>query len=261
MRIAIIGVIASGGCGSFAYRLATILSHKHTVYEFPTQELDAFDGCMERRVYPISVILGDKTEEIEYIIVTQSHILIHNNTEIPLLLYKQEHVDPLGTVDNATYTLKKLERMKDYNQYKHVVFSAINLHLYNPDRKKDILLLDVPWLPLPFDEYRDRLERAQHVIIMQRVHEIDCFTARVLEAMACKTIPIIFYKNIGTKKLYELMGINEEVAYFVSVDKYTDLQIIEYNEHMANIGYELVKESFGMETRAKEFMEVLLNET
>lgn len=259
MRVAIIGLFSGIGGSSYPYRIASVMNQKHTAYSFPTQDLRSYDPDGMRITYPISAILGFHTEEIEYIIVVQSRIMIHNDTDIPLLLFKTESVEPYCTVDNPTVVVKKLERMEDYERYEHIIASAIALYLYNPDREKDILLADIPWLPLPFKEYVDRLERAQHLIIMQRYHDIDCFTARTMEAMACKTIPIIFYRDPGTKKMYESIGINEEVAYFVNVSKYGNLQIKEYNEHMANVGYELVKEQFNMKKHTEKFMEILLN--
>jgi hypothetical protein len=212
-----------------------------------------------RITHPISAILRDKTSIIEGIIVVQSKILIHNDTDIPLLLFKTESVEPYCTVDNPTYIVKKLEKLEDYDYYDHTIASAIALHKYNPDREKDIFLLDVPWLPLPFEKYVERLERAHHMIIMQRYHDIDTFTVRAIEAMACKTIPIIFYGDPRTKELYESIGITKDVAYFVSIRKYTNLQIKEYDIEMANRGYELVKERFVMKVHTNKFMELLLN--
>ena len=259
MRIAIIGFFTGGGLGSYAYRIASVLNHEHTASCYATQMFEIYDGDGMRITYLISNILGDDVDKIEYIIVIQSKILIHNDTDIPLLLFKTESVEPYGTVDNPTVTVKKLETMDDYNKFEHIVASSINTSLYNPNREKDILLLDVPWLPLPFEEYIERVERAQHLIIMQRVHDIDTYTCRVIEAMACKTIPIIFYRSIDTKRMYESIGITEEVAYFVNIQKYGDLQIREYDELMAQKGYELVIKNFTMKNHTIKFMEILLN--
>lgn len=259
MRIAIIGLSAIGGGGSYAYRIAAVLNQSHSAYDYPVQDYKVYDADGMRIIYPVSIILGDNTDIIEYIIVVQSRIMIHNDTDIPLLLFKTESVEPYCTVDNPTYIIKKLECMEDYDLYDYTIASAIAMSKYNPNREKDILLLDVPWLPLPFEVYLERLERAQHMIIMQRYHNIDCFTVRTIEAMACKTIPIIFYSDPATKELYESIGVTKEVAYFVSVDKYTDLQIKEYDEEMANRGYELVKERFIMKVHTNTFMEILLN--
>lgn len=252
MRVAVIGLCSEN---SYCYRIASVINHEHTALEFPTQNYRVYDADGMRIVYPISVIIGN--HEVDAIIVVQSKIMIRNNTDIPLLLFKTESVEPYLTVENPSYVIKKLETLEDYKTYEYTTSSAIALNNYNPNREKDIFLLDVPWLPLPFDEYVERLERAQHIIIMQRVHDIDSFTVRAIEAMACKTIPIIFYNNLDTKKLYESMGITEEVAYFVSITKYGDLQVKEYDIPMANRGYELVKEKFNMKTHVNKFMELL----
>ena len=76
--------------------------------------------------------------------------------------------------------------------------------------------------------------------------------------MACKTIPIIFYKDPNTKKMYEKIGIDESVAYFVSVEKYGVLQIREYDLEMAERGHKLVMDVFNMNYHASKFMELLL---
>jgi len=259
MKVAVVGIASGIGGESYSYRIAGVINHTHTGYLFPTQDLRSYDPDGMRITYPISAILGDKTEEIDSIIVVQSRILIHNDTSKPLLLFKTESVEPYGTVDNPTIVVKKLERMQDYADFDYTIASAIALHLYNPDREKDILIADIPWLPLPFKEYVDRLERSQHLIIMQRYHDIDCFTARTIEAMACKTIPIIFYKDPNTKKMYESIGIDNTVAYFVNVSKYGNLQIKEYDIEMAERGHELVKEKFNMRVHTNTFMELLMN--
>lgn len=198
---------------------------------------------------------------IDYIIVTQSQILIHNDTGIPLILYKQERVDPQGTVDNPTHILKKLEVITDFENYKDVVFPTIDLNRYNPNRKKDVMISDMQWVPQEFEDYIDIMERSQHAIIFQRVHETDCITVRALEALACRTIPIIFYQTNFLRRLYDMMGINESNAYFVCTSKSYNLEIKEYDIEMANRGYDLVCKYFDTEILAKKIMEVIKAKT
>lgn len=258
MKIAIIGIFAGE---NYCYRMASVINHTNTAYEFPTQNYRVHDPSGMRITYPISILLGNHMDKIEGIIVVQSKIMIKNDTDIPLLLYKTESVEPYMTVENPNYVVKKLETLDDYEFYEHVISAAIALSNYNPNREKDIFLVDIPWLPLPFNDYVERLERSKHLICMQRVHDIDTFTVRVLESMACKTIPIIFYSNPDTKKLYESIGIDKEVAYFVSIKKYGKLAIKEYDIDMANRGYELVKEKFSMKVNVNKFMEIIENGT
>jgi len=59
--------------------------------------------------------------------------------------------------------------------------------------------------------------------------------------------------------MYESIGIDEDVAYFVSVRKYGDLRIKEYDIEMAERGYKLVIDKFNMNYHADKFMELLLN--
>jgi len=259
MRVGVIGIMGSGGTGSYAMRIGSVLNKQHTAYCFPTQNYEPFDADGMIRTYPISIILDNHVDEIEYIIVVQSQIWLHNDTDIPLLLFKTESVIPDCTVDNPTIVIKKLEKLDDYKKYEHTIGSAIASYRYDCTQEKDIMILDVPWLPLPFEEYIARVAKAQHLIVMQRYHDIDTYTCRVIEAMACKTIPIIFYNDPDTKSMYESIGIDEDVAYFVSVRKYGDLRIKEYDIEMAERGYKLVIDKFNMNYHADKFMELLLN--
>lgn len=257
MRIAVIGHIKGFGCGSMAYRLAEIFDREHTVYRIPVHNFPALNEDGYREIHRISALLGDKVKITDYIVVTQSQILIHNDTKIPLLLYKQERVDPHGTVNNPTFVLKKLEVIEDFQIYKNVVFPTIDLHRYDPNEEKSILISDMEWVPKPFEEYIDIMEKSQHAIIYQRVHETDCLTVRVLEALACKTIPIIFYKTNYLRVLYNMMGINETNAYFVCTSKSYDMIIKEYDIEKANRGYDLVQKYYSTKVLAAKIMSMI----
>ena len=251
MRIAVIGHIKSFGCGSYGYRLAEVFeADKHTVSRVPTQAIPSCNQEGYRNVYKISELIGDI--EIDYIVVTQSHILITNDTDKELILVKTERVDPHGSVKNPTHILKRLEVIHDLTNYKNIVFSTIDLKRYKCDREKELLLSDMQWAGQKFEDYIDIMERSQHVIIFQRIHEVDCTTTRVLEAMACKTIPIIFYQTNHLRKMYDMMGINDTNAYFVSTSIPYNLEIKEYDKEMAERGYKLVQKYFGTEMLANK---------
>lgn len=260
MRLAIIGHIKGFGCGSMAFRLAEIFDKEHTVYRISTTSFPLLDADGYRTIHRISTLLGNKLKITDLIIVTQSHIIIHNDTDIPLILYKQERVDPQGTVDNPTHIIKKLEVVADLADYKDIAFPTIDLNRYNPNREKELILSDMEWVPQEFKDYIDIMERSQHAIIFQRVHETDCITVRALEALACKTIPIIFYKTNFLRRLYEMMGINETNAYFVCTSKSYNLEIKEYDIEMANRGYDLVHRYFGTEVLAAKILSLITKE-
>ena len=257
MKIAVIGYHKNLGCGSYAHRIAEVLDKEHEVYRITTSHLPGMDIEGYRLLWRISDLLKGKTPD--YIIVIQSHILITNDTKIPLLLLKTERNDPPGTVENPTYFFKKLEVMNDLQKYKFIIFPSIDLARYDIDVEKDLLLSDQQWSPQKFDDYINIVERSQHTIIFQRVHETDCITTRVLEAMACKTIPIIFYKTPDLIKLYGLMGIGKDNAYFVCTREPFNLEIKEYDKEMAQRGYDLVQEKYGTEVMAKNMMEMFKN--
>ena len=208
---------------------------------------------VNRRIYNISEFIENVHD---LIIVTQSQIMIYNDTDMPLVLMKTERPDPLGTVQNPTHILKKLEVIQDLVNYKNIAFVTIDLDRYDCNRKKDLVLCDMKWRELPFETYIDIMERSQHAIIYQRIHETDCITTRAIEAMACKTIPIIFYQTNYLRRLYDMMGINETNAYFVCTSTPLNLEIKEYDKEMANRGYKLVQRYFGTEVLAAKILDI-----
>ena len=113
------------------------------------------------------------------------------------------------------------------------------------------------WRGQLFEDYISIMERAKHAIIYQRVHETDCITTRAIEAMACKTIPIIFYETNYLRRLYMMMGINETNAYFVCTSIPFNLEIKEYDIEMANRGYDLVQKYFGTEVLAAKILSLI----
>ena len=256
MKIAVIGHHKSFGCGSIAHRLAEVLKKEHTVYRVPTQTLARLNEEGYERIYNITELIEPCHD---LIIVTQSQIKIYNDTAIPLILIKTERADPYGTVRNPTIILKKLEVISDLTNYKNIVFVTIDLERYDIDVEKDLLLSDMQWAGQKFEDYINIMERSQHAIIYQRVHETDCITTRAIEAMACKTIPIIFYHTHNLLKLYGMMGINETNAYFVCTSMSFNLEIKEYDIEMATRGYDLVQKYFGTEVLAAKIMKVVNN--
>ena len=258
MKIAIIGYHKSFGCGSYPHRIAEVLEKDHTVYRIPTQTIPGQNIQGRRPLYKISELMINLPIGINLIIVVQSHILITNDTKIPLILLKTERMDDPRTVENPTHMLKKLEVIHDLGIYgDNIFFPVIDLKRYNPNREKDVLIGDMQYTPQTFEPYIEIMERCQHAIIFQRFHEVDCITTRVLEAMACKTIPIIFYNTNFLRQLYEMMGINDTNAYFVCVARSYNLEIKEYDIEMANRGYDLVQKYFGTEVLAAKIMSMI----
>ena len=257
MKVAVIGYHKNHGCGSSPHRIAEVLAKEHEVYRITTSHLPGQDIKGYRLVWRISDLLEGKKPD--RIIVVQSHCLITNDTKIPLLLLKTERFDPPGTVENPNYFFKKLEVTRDLQKYKFIIFPSIDLKRYRCDRKKELLISDQQWSPQKFEDYIDIVERSQHTIVYSRIHETDCVSTRALEAMACKTIPIIFYKTPDLLKLYGLMGIGKENAYFVCTSEPFNLEIKEYDKEMAERGYTLVQEKYGTEVMTKNMMEMFDN--
>lgn len=246
MRIAIIGNFDQG---SYASTLANEVNKAHTAYIFNSRSL-GYDQTIRHN---ISDILGKQKDIIERIIVVQSHIFIHNDTEIPLLLYKRELGDE--TVDNPTTVLRKYLLYNDDTKY-NTIFAAINPNRYNSERNKDIIISDIPsWHYYNFLQYIDILERSQY-------HLVKAFSisVRTLEALACKTIPIIFYTMDQTRQAYEHMGITDDIVHFVQFANWQELfTITSYDKDMAQRGYEFCMNNLTIEKRTQQFLEVIEN--
>lgn len=245
MRIAVIGNFDKG---SYAECLADELNKLHTSYIYHTREL----GYDQSKRHLISDILKDDKDKINLIIVVQSHVLIHNDTDIPLWLYKRELNNP--TVDNPTKVFRKYLLYRDDEKYECVLHAAINPNRYNPYRMKDIVISDIPsWHHWEFEQYRDILERSQYHLV--KAYSV---SVRTLEALACKTIPIIFYTMDQTRLAYEYMGIDESMVHFVKFANWQHLlQINGYDKEMAERGYHFCLNNLTIKNRAQQIMRVI----
>lgn len=247
MRIAIIGNFDKD---SYASVLADELNKKHTAYIFNTREL----GYDQSKRHKISDVLRSSLTKPEYIIVVQSHALLHNDTDIPLYLYKRE-LGPL-TVDNPTKILYKYLLYNDKKNHKNILHAAINPSRYNPDREKDIIMSDIEsWYTMGFERYRDILERSQYHMV--KAYSI---SVRTLEALACKTIPIIIYVMPELKKAYEEMGIDDSMVVFTQIANWQQTKLImAYDENMAEKGYDFCINNLTIKNRAQQILEVIEN--
>ena len=247
MRIAIIG---NYDTGSYAQYLAAEINKSETTYIYDTRQL----GYDQTKFHKISDVLGRDKDNIEHIIVVQSHAFLHNDTDIPLFLYKRELGNP--TVNNPTKVFRKYLLYNDKKDYECILEAAINPSRYNPNREKDILISDIPsWHWMGFYEYRDILERS-------KFHLVKAFSisVRTLEALACKTIPIIFYTIDQTRMAYEEMGIDHQIVHFTKFANWEKLlQIKEYDIDMANKGYEFCMNNLTIANRARQILEVIKN--
>lgn len=247
MRIAIIGNYDKG---SYAETLALEINKTHTSYIYNTREL----GYDMLKRHKISDILGKSVPIIDQIIVVQSHALIHNNTDIPLYLYKRELGTP--TVDNPTKVFRKFLIYSDNFHSDIPIHAAINPNRYNPNRKKDILISDIEyWNTMGFETYIDILERSKFHIV-----KAFSISVRTLEALACKTIPIIFYTTDDLRLSYEEMGIDDGMVIFIQMANWSNTLLIpDYDTEMACRGYDFCINNLTIKNRAKQILEVIEN--
>jgi hypothetical protein len=134
-----------------------------------------------------------------------------------------------------------------HNHYLGILPFA-NMKAFNPSRHKNVFMSDIS-RDIPFVEYVNLLERSKYVIIRG-----DWFSKRSVEALACKTIPIILCDK-KTMVYYKLAGFTTDFCHFIETDKWEDYDNIiltNYDPEMANKGYNFVKKHHSLERRGKQ---------
>lgn len=145
------------------------------------------------------------------------------------------------------------------------LFNAIGVHYYtvcekqltilpfadmssfNPNKEKDIHFSDIP-RSLPFDEYKDILERSKFTLVNAE-HGI---SKRVPEALACKTIPIVITFVPEMQRRY----CGEHVT-VISYDGDPHQKAKGYTKERVNKAYEFLKENHSLKKRIKKMLPYL----
>jgi len=201
--------------------LATHLSKYYNVKYFDTSQLD-YKEC------GISKLIGNSRGTS---LIVQNNINFRIDVTDLKVIYL--HIDGVPSInanyiDLAFYIFNAPGR-HDYkvceNQKTILPFAFIDY--FNPDREKDILMSNIP-RDVPFEEYKDTMERSQFTLI-----EADCYISkRAMEALACKTIPIIVTK---APELYYRFGFELDFCSF------SDTPDIDKNHYNIEKGYLWIK--------------------
>ncbi len=123
---------------------------------------------------------------------------------------------------------------------------------------KDIFLSDIS-RNIPPKEYLTLLSRSQYIIIKTWRNKPGNVSVRALEAMASKTIPLIFTDN-ELQSQYRMLGFNKSNCYFIEVEGTEENVLVhKYNKKIAKAGYKLVCEKHTWVKRAEKILEETAN--
>lgn len=158
----------------------------------------------------LSNILGSPSEGGWYLYINNARSW---KVDLPInVIYW--HIDGLVNVhpNQAAFGLR-FHNGEPYQVHDHHIniLPFVNTEVFNPHRKKDILISHIS-RTIPFDEYRDLLERSKFV--MSPDHWL---SKRMFEAMACRTIPIIVAEPRWLP-FYRLAGFRDDFSLIIGAD-------------------------------------------
>ena len=189
----------------------------------------------------ISKILGNRRGTV---FVIQNDINFRKDVEGIKIIYL--HIDDKPSLNASDvelayyiYWAPGCEAYK-INENQEIIQPFCFIDYFNPDREKDILLSNIP-RDVPFEEYKDLMERSKFTII----NAYNWLSKRTLEAIACKTIPIVV---TGTPEMYRHFGLKDN---WISLLSSPDMNQDQYdrdasykwlkNNHTAKIRVEQMK--------------------
>ena len=193
-----------------------------------------------------------KEDDIIFYIQNQSHY--SNDIVNPIFYF---HIDGAVVFNTQEIELGFRRWSRDYYPVgkKHITVPLwVFPELHDPTKKKTNFLADIN-RNNSLEEYKETMETSKYVLIKG-----DWVSNRVFEAMASKTIPLIItwkvnkrFKDMKTK--YREMGLKDgENCYFIDLyDWRRDLIINEYDEEMAQKGYDLVMKEHTFSNRVDIF--------
>jgi len=195
---------------------------------------------------------SDVSQDLDLIIILETEIRqFRNNTNIPIILYFQDPEYYL-TVENPNLVALKHPNTEVSMFKTFYLPPAIDPTEYSLNQKKNIFISDISRDKniVSRNDYLDILERSQHIIIKP-----GNISVRALEALALKTIPIIIAEK-DLRSRYRMLGFNKSNCYFISIEPtINSLLIPNYNEKIANNGFQLVRKNHTWKNRAQKILE------
>lgn len=230
---------------------------------FPVERVDVSDiegtetsetgkSWRTKKDMSLSRIIGQRPNEI--ILVVQCHINIRK--DLPCKGYYYIHIDGHACcnpsdIDHGFKTWHSPGNT-DYNiaEKTTVLMPWVDLEDWNPHKEKTVHTLYISRIS-SFKDYKEDLEDSQHTVI----YSPHWYSKRVSQALACKTIPIIFTDE---PDLYRAEGFEDGVnCVLIGYDGFTWNFNWAYEVRVAEAGYELVKNHHTVEQRLEPLREAI----
>ena len=192
MRIGIVGHFAQG---SFSECLTKYLNGElgQTIYPYPINNYPSeyynFNNYDKR--FPLCRIING--DNLEYIIVVQGYLGIHNDINIPVLYYSREPGMNYA-IDRFKVLALRGSAILQNQEYIHeglivLLPAAVEPGEWLYDLQKDLFICTVSrdWIDNRYvtstDIYRDLIQRSQHILINYEYTENITVSVRALEAL------------------------------------------------------------------------------
>lgn len=238
---------------------ATTLKHHYHCHIIDLNDhKDEFDHVSMYSVHRIV----DCSESKLYVFIQDPEYWFTNDENLPLLYVHYDYIPTvrypsvvLGfnhTGDNGTtHGLQTYSVFGDYEWKSIDCF--INPFAFQINPSKDTLLIDIPDT-VPFRIYKEQLERSQFLVTKGNQ-----FRKRVLEALYCRTTPIVIYTSPNVKDIYEKYGLSP-YCYFIDhgLEYFrTGERIGAYNRVKAEDGHWFVLTNFTLENQLSKIKKII----
>lgn len=262
-----IGVIGHFPQSSYASGLADAYHTKlgQTVHVFPIHIYDEkykyrWKCTTPRMPYPLSRIING--QDLDFIVNVQGCLDIENDIDIPVVYYHRE-IERGMSITECDYLMLKYNYMWDLYDHpnKYKCPPCVNPRNFNPNKEKDLGISYIT-RETSMANYIDLMERSEYALIKDTDHKYTKtlgISVRTMEALACKTIPLIQSTN-GLHIGYRNIGIDESMCEFWT-DHYPFTKELKYNKNKAQVGYDFVMANHTITNRAKLILDVIKNGT
>lgn len=209
--------------------------------------------CLDVTTFPlrecgISKLVGNKAQNI---LIIQNSTFFNIDVSGCKIFYF--HIDGTQSIhpnkiDFAFYLFNALGK----HAYKvadnqRVLLPFANIGYFDPNREKEFYFSHIT-RDISYEEYKDKMERSEFLI----VEASNWISKRALEALACKTIPIII---TDVPEMYYRMGFKDEFCGLIS--SYKDIERVMKREYDINKGYEWLKKYHSAKVRIKQMVPFL----
>ena len=193
----------------------------------------------------ISKIIGNTPKNL---LIIQNNVFFRLDVPGSVIFYF--HIDGAQSFHpnqiNFAFYLFNALGVHDYEvaENQKTLIPFVEMNEYNPNRKKDIKFSNIS-RDIPFDDYKDQLERSEFTIIRASIW----LSKRALASLASRTIPLIITE---VPEMYYRMGYQDDFcALIASPQQIPEVLKRNYNRDK---GYEWVKKYHSAEVRVKSMI-------